>query len=324
MTKKKKTVLCEMAFWEKFSECFPASMPFPDDRAQEKLSTWIEVYRFLSRSNLRVDCSAARFAEVAQKDSRLYYLWKKSTEDKDALDFLDSFSNHTDFLSRNPFCTLLSGKGVGPLARQYGVININGGNCLTKNALFIDNGQALHKDDVWSWEDFGKRIPEKASNSMIIVDNYILRNGVKDLYEILNLLLPDKCEIGYHLTIFYSEASSVTEEKILNEIGRRKPELIQNLQFELIHVVGTQEFHDRAIITNNYWISVGGGFDIAKWDSGIRSLVVKRSTTTEIAFPYFASSRIAKIDDAYENLIQDAKIALSHANTSSRNRLLTQ
>ena len=142
------------------------------------------------------------------------------------------------------------------------------------------------------------------------------------MFELLNQLLPDECEIGYHLTIFYYEEGTVTKEKILSALKVRKPALVENLQLELIRVAGKQDFHDRAIITNNYWISIGGGFDITMWDRETRSLRVKRSTNTEIMYPYFASMNIKRIDTAYENLLNDAKQELQWAKATSCNRLL--
>ena len=65
---KNKTVLCEIAFLERFLECYPDSPPFPDDKVQQKLKTWIELYAFLSRSNKVLDCSPRSLAEAAQKN----------------------------------------------------------------------------------------------------------------------------------------------------------------------------------------------------------------------------------------------------------------
>lgn len=317
-----KTVLCEIAFWEKFSGCYPASMVFPDKKFLRTLRTWMELYSFLSRSRVLLDCSASAFIELAKKDERLFHMWKESTDNENSLDFIEAFNNLEEILKNHPFSVLMTGTGKGPTAKKYGLISLNGGNCLTKNDLFIDNGQHLHKDDIWDWGDFGKSIPDRSSNSMLIVDNYILKNGQKDLFELLTQLLPDKCEIGYHLTIFYYEEGAVNKERILSELKGRKPDLVGNLQLELIRVAGKQDFHDRAIITNNYWISIGGGFDITIWDRETRTLRVKRSTNSEIVYPYFASMNVKRIDTAYESLLNDARQELQWAKVTSCNRLL--
>lgn len=322
----KKTVLCEMAFWEKFSECYPASMPFPDEKTQQKIKSWIELYRFISRSDIQLDCSAQHFATVAQQDQNLAHLWKLSTEGISKLDFAESFNDLETLLSNHPFSVLLTGTGKGPTAKRFGIISINSGNCLAKGALFVDNGDAVRIESKWDWNQFEKLFPDRSSNSMIIVDNYILKNGKRDLPELLNLLLPESCEIDYHLTIFYlAEAgAAMSKDDILNVIKKDKPELVNNLQLELIPMVSKTDFHDRAIITNNLWFFSGGGFDLTRWDPATRSNVAKRSTTLEIVYPYFATDNIRKVDEAYENLIEDAKAALQHARMTSKNRLITR
>lgn len=320
----KKTILCEMAFWKKFSELYPASMPFPDQKILRSFVTWIEIYRFLTRSNVRLDCSVASFIEYIKNDERLFYIWKKSTEGECSLEFIDAFSDLEEILKSNPFSVLMTGTGKGPVAKKYGLISLHGGNCLTKGDLFVDNGRSLHKDEEWCWEDFGKIIPDKSSNAMLIVDNYILKNGGRDLLELLNQLLPNECELGYHLTIFYYEKGAIDKESLISNIAERKPGLVNQLQLELIQVAGKQDFHDRAIITNNYWISIGGGFDISVWDRETRTLRVKRSTNMEIVYPYFASMNIKRIDTSYENLLDDVKQALIWAKSLSRNRLLEE
>ena len=71
---RKKTVLCEVAFWKKFSECYPSLMPFPDEKAIENLKSWMELYSFLFRSDVHFDCSDKQFIELAKADQRLWYL----------------------------------------------------------------------------------------------------------------------------------------------------------------------------------------------------------------------------------------------------------
>ncbi len=321
----RKMILCEMAFLGKFRECYPVFTPPPDENIQQKIKTWIDLYAFLSRSDKQLDCTPQSFAEAAQQDQTLLLLWKKSTEGVSKLDFSGGFDDLEGLLASHPFSSLLSGTGKGPKAKKYGIISLNSGNCLTKEHLFIDNGKAVRIDEVWDWKQFEKCIPDRASNSMIIVDNYILKNGKRDLPELLNLLLPESCDMEYHLTVFYlpEVGMSVTQEDIIEMIKKTKPDLVSSLQLELIPMVSKTDFHDRAIITNNLWFSSGAGFDLTRWDSASRSIVAKRSTTLEIVYPYFASNNIHKVDDAYENLIKDAKVALEHARKTSNNRLLT-
>ena len=321
-----KTILCELAFLEKFSARYSESMPLLDEESRHRLTTWIELFDFIVRSDIVFDCTASLFEKLTQNDSRLEYLWKKYAGGDISMEFNDSFINLHTLLKDHPFSVLMTCKGEESIAKKYGLININESNCLNKRGLFIDNGQHLHKDDIWYWDSFGNSLPEKASNSMIIIDNYILKNGERDLYEILYQLLPNRCDIGYHLSIFYYADGQKTIEIIRNNILAKlkdtKPKLIKNLQLELIRLAGMQDFHDRTIITNNYWISIGGGFDITRLNKKTRTLRVKRTTNMEIVYPYFASLNIRRIDKAYENLIADVREELPLARANSNNRLL--
>ena len=320
----RKTVLCEVEFWKKFTEYFPEFGEFLDDKAQDSLKTWIEMYQFISRSKLIMNCSPSEFHTLAQNDNYLKYLWKKSIEDPDLLNFKDShyFDNLEDILAQNPFGVLLTRSGRGPIAQKFGVININGGNVLTKGALFVDSGKALGENEAWDWEEFKRSIPDRASNSMIIVDNYILKNGERDLYKLLDALLPDCCEIGYHLTIFYYQERTGVQERLIQKIKQIRPNLVETLTLEMIRVVGSQEFHDRTIVTNNCWINIGGGFDMTQIDYVTHNTLVSRTTTMAIAYPGFCRNNILKIERAYTQLIEKAEIALQHAHKRSTNRLL--
>ncbi len=317
----KKTILCELAFWDRFSECYPASMPFPDEKSLFLLRTWIELFCFLSRSIICLDCSVSSFNERAQNDDRLRYLWKKATEGECFVEFNESFDNLDELLGRNPFAVLMTEKGKGPIAKKYGLISLNSGNCLKKRGLFIDSGLSLRKGDNWSWDYLGGKLTDRSSNSMIIIDNYIFQNGVRDLFEILNQLLPEQCNIGYHLTIIYF-VGEPDRNQLMERIREQKPYLADNLQLELIRAVGSQEFHDRVIISNNYWISIGGGFDVSKRNRNTGKLEVKRTTNMEVIYPYFGSMNVERIDSAYERILADARNELPLARSTSNNRLL--
>ena len=104
---RKKTVLCEVAFWKKFSECYPSLMPFPDERAIENLKCWMELYSFLFRSDVHFDCSDKQFIELAEADERLRYLWKKSAGGECGIDFSEE-SFDSSYLEGSPLSVLFS------------------------------------------------------------------------------------------------------------------------------------------------------------------------------------------------------------------------
>lgn len=315
-------VFCEIAFWEKFSGSYPVSMPLPDERELKIIKTWIEFYELLSRSEVHVDCNVSEFVAIAEKDPKLFHLWKRSAGGNSRFEFDGPFSLEQT-LSSSLFSVLLTGTGKAPLAKHYGIISINGGNWHTKGRLFVDNGINIRVNEQWNWQEFAVHFPELASNSMVIVDNYILKNGKHDLPKLLDLLLPESCEVEYHLTIF-SLPGRLTKDDIEKIIQAKKPRLADHLFLEIIPVTGSTEFHDRAIITNNLWLFVGGGFDLTRIDRTLNQIVVSRSTTIEIVYPFFAKTNMEKVDDAYENLIRDAQVCLEHSRMHSKNRLLVE
>lgn len=317
-----KQVLCEIAFWVKFSECYPSFMPI-DEGERNRMKSWIAIYDFITHSNMSFDCSGGHFYELAKNDPYLLSIWKQSTDGCIELEFDGHFRDTAQALSHKPFSLLFTQNGKGPQSKKYGVINLNSGNCLTKYDLFRINGVAMRRGEPWDWNSIRKIIPENASNSMVIVDNYVLKNAVFDLPHIINLLLPEECAIGYHLTIIYysGNGAKIGRDDIMNILKEKKPNLVDNIELEIVSTVDPTDFHDRTIITNNIYISSKGGFDISRWDRETRTNVARRSTSIEVAYPDFVKAD--HIVQEYVNLIMDAKEALSHSCITSHNRLLS-
>ena len=75
-----------------------------------------------------------------------------------------------------------------------------------------------------------------------------------------------------------------------------------NLKIELsIIKCSSDNFHDRTIITNNYYIGCGGGFNL------FMSRLSQKSTTVNIISPYLNHS-IKWAIKAYSNLISESSI----------------
>ena len=322
---RKKTVLCEVAFWKKFSECYPSLMPFPDERAIENLKYWMELYSFLFRSDVHFDCSDKQFIELAEADERLRYLWKKSAGGECGIDFSEE-SFDSSYLEGSPLSVLFSESDRHIDASRFGIINITADNYSMKGVLFRESGFPLRHNQEWSWEELSKVISKDMSNSLVIVDNYILstdgqfkRENLDDnIFVILEVLLPESCGMPFDLTVFYSEGNSANEERLRRFIRDIRPNLSVNLK---IHKVSKNDFHDRTIISNNFWISAPGGFDLLK-KKRFSGYYATKATTVSVWFPYFCSGNIQSADKSYTNLIQDARHALEIRGLAPDNRLL--
>ena len=320
----RKTVFCEIAFWDKFSECYPVSMPFPDDQSLMFMKAWIELYSFLSRSNIVLDTDEAGFLEKTNKDERLKLLWKKATGGYCKIGFnKDTFHSIKDAPSFHKSVILTKDNYEREYA-QFGVININASNFYNKGLLYIDNGVAIHSGEKWDWIRIKDHIAEMGSNAMVVVDNYVFGSDyapVQDnIYRLLDSILPESCSSPYHLSIFYVNGTDNNQTGFINEIKRIRPNLDLKLEF---FRTAASDFHDRAIITNNMWIGSGAGFSICKSRQGVQpEYLSKKSTTVTIAYPFFSSNNVKPVDDGYVNLIMDAKKALRIRGLSSSNRLL--
>ena len=327
----RKKVLCEVAFWKSFSECYPSSMPFPDEAAIENLKTWMELYSFMFRSNLYFDCSAKQFDSLTESDERLRYLWKKSTEGECGLEFSEGEFD-SDALNSSLQAVLLSGIDRQNETKRLGMMNITADNYLNKGFLFRESGFPLQHNQEWEWSNLSKLISKEMSNSLLIIDNYILStdgqykqtNLEDNIFEILNVLLPDSCDVPFNLSVFYVEGSRSNEERLRKYVNDIRPGL--DVIFN-IYQVAKSDFHDRTIVSNNYWIASPGGFDLMKrrWDRFQRAnkYYATKDTTVTVWFPSFCSGNVLTADKTYENLIHGAKKALEIRGLSLNNRLLT-
>lgn len=320
----KKTVLCEMAFWEKFSECFSASNNFPDIQSLSQLRVWTDLFFFLCRSKVLFNCNTDAFIQRVQDDERLKYLWKKSTSGESDIQFIGAYpemSKMADF----PFIVLFKGENSDINTKDVGVIEIKPSDLSNLDFLFSDCGCAVRDGEEWDWEEIGPKLGDRCSNSMIIVDNYVFKHERDNLYRLLNVLLPQNSEIPYQITVFYIDGTEANEQNLKSFISRVRPRLKVELEFVKTEKDASNgfktDFHDRAIVTNNYWIGSGAGFDLLKKD--YLHYKAGKSTSVTIVFPYFCGDRISWADLAYENLIIDAKNSLKRRNKTSNNRMLT-
>lgn len=100
-----------------------------------------------------------------------------------------------------------------------------------------------------------------------------------DLKDILDLVLPQRLTIPFHLSVF-SEINS-NGDKIYSEIkdaisSIRSQEFCNNIFFTLSY----STLHDRFIISNNYCITVGAGFALFNGRNKPQN-----STSLKIFFP---------------------------------------
>lgn len=148
---------------------------------------------------------------------------------------------------------------------------------------------------------------------MIIVDNYLFSDDIKNdddeklkynLLPILKIILPKNLNEGeiFEIAIFTGEDKTHNFDAQLNYFRSLISKIRPNLNLRICFYGNSQkEFHDRAILTNNLWISSGHGFDIFG-----KSKDVSKPTTINIAFP-FIQNKLLWCDGSYLNVISKAK-----------------
>ena len=194
------------------------------------------------------------------------------------------------------------------LMDEFGILVISPENIADFQFVLFDQGAAIYKQEQGNWKTILKQV-FLPCNSMIIVDNYVLNDleqAKENLKGIFDALLPQclNINIPFQIVIFTALRSNknidlpskVRFEEILKIVEIIRP----NLKIELsIIKCSPDKFHDRTIITNNYYIGCGGGFDLFK------SCQAQKSTTVNIISPYLNHS-IRWAIKAFSNLVSES------------------
>lgn len=166
---------------------------------------------------------------------------------------------------------------------DWGILAISPTNISEFSSLLVDNGVAIHKNERGDWFSILKNKSPQC-NSMIIVDNYIL-NDIEQIEENLTRLfdavLPKTLreDNEFHLAV----VTTLRKDKKLDLPSKDRllllQKLIEKLRSELKVKVSILKndgstFHDRTIITNNMWISSGGGFDLYKGHKSTKTTII--------------------------------------------------
>ncbi len=168
------------------------------------------------------------------------------------------------------------------LKDKYGMLFISNSNIKAKlNFIFdIDIVPITKLGNITDWTFLKKY--KHPFNSMVIADNYLLKENINDnLFQLLKSLLPATLNISeFHLTIL----TTITETSSFN-IEKRYLTILDYLNetFDYkinLTIIQTNDIHDRNIITNYFWINSGYGFSLFKG----RKL---KNETNLFALPFF-------------------------------------
>lgn len=223
------------------------------------------------------------------------------------------------------------------IMNDYGILVVSPETIMDFQFVLFDQGVAIKKQEQGNWRGLLKGVG-LSCNSMIIIDNYILNEleqAKENLKGIFEALLPHSLNgIPFHISIFTAMRqnknidlpSKVRLEEITSLLRNIRPDL--DVDFSIIKCP-SDKFHDRTIITNNYYIGCGGGFDLFK------SCLSQKTTTINIISPYLNHS-IRWAIKAYSNLISESSSVFNKTSEfmgdsfpnfyvgDKRNRLLEQ
>lgn len=321
-----KTCFCEVGFLTEFINSHPTILE-PNDNAIRLMGNWISMYQFICKADVFLDISSAEFSNLKEENEWMRMFWKKSSNGECKIEFTGT----NDFpyiakLSCDQCCirelnaiylTTLPNDTCIKLSADLGVVVLNNNLVKECDHLFIDNGTEFPSKKAKDW-DFMKALNNvfpsiNICNSMIIVDNYLFSDDIKNdddeklkynLLPILKIILPKNLNEGeiFEIAIFTGEDKTHNFDAQLNYFRSLISKIRPNLNLRICFYGNSQkEFHDRAILTNNLWISSGHGFDIFG-----KSKDVSKPTTINIAFP-FIQNKLLWCDGSYLNVISKAK-----------------
>lgn len=328
----KKAVYCEMAFLNEFLNSYPSLEP--NEESLKLVDAWMSFYLFFCKSDIVLDISVSEFNTLAKSNSWLFRLWKKSSEGQCGLEFeKETFPDvskivggETDSRILNAvYLTTKENDECNRRSQEIGVFVLNPEMARHCNHLFCDNGSAFPDERTKDWS-FIKGLlspsvipPINISNSMLIIDNYILYDDWDIDYQqkmdynlkpILQNILPTRIAEGviYEIVVFVGiRSEDVNKKDFFGASYHYLRALIErirkDLKFRLSVFIGKSEdkFHDRSIVTNNVLINSGHGFGILRKGGKTNS-----PTSINIVFPFF-QTKMAWCDRSFLNIMQTAR-----------------
>lgn len=314
----RKHVYCEKKFLEHCIKTI-AEWKFCEESFEE-LRLWMCIKELIFSSDiiLHLDISGEDLPlSYGVKPKKDFPVWAKElaqmqSEQKIHLklgDFVtpENINKSNDIHLTAYYLTCCDCKTCKKIMTDCGVLAICPENIKHFNSILYDNGVAIGKNEHTDWREKLNFYP---CNSLVLVDNYILSDekGINNLKKIFDILLPKSLDIDvpFQISIFTTlkkgnSKNDIDSQNCLNKIAILVEQLRPELYFKLaIFKCSFEKFHDRIIITNNTYISCGGGFDLMKDGKS------EKTTTLNYVFPFFYKT--AKWDSmAYSNFLNGIK-----------------
>lgn len=318
-----KVIYSEIDFWEHFE----ASQRRRPESIFDSIPR-LDLCPLLKKSYINFCCSYEIFEESVNTSEYLKKVIVKGYADSSIEDL--KFNNPVDFniplnidsirnnVDKTVVC--LTEKDYSRETEELGVIDITPYNY---DRLKLTGSDYIKKGDRGSWARIADKI-ERMCNAVVIMDKYLFSNGLDKIKELLDCFVPQNIKIDFHLTILTDQIVEkqhcLTDEDIERKLKEKETKIRKHLfsahpeinsVVEIFRIKG-KKFHDRVLLTNYCYITVGAGFDLFN-DNGIARL--EGDITMEC--PCFTGNELK-----YNDRIDTARHAIKAQGKESKNRLL--
>jgi len=255
---RKRIAYCAADFINKFAE-LSEDQPKPNKLAIAGL-----YYGLLDKCELHLEMSKKTFAEACCREDKIKKYLLPLIQSNGGANFDDYVSPENlpteNFDTTDYRSIYMVGKRNGE--SPSGVMLID--NTENRDSLILREKpyvKCFNDGEKGTW-DFLKGLRLGVCNSIVVRDPYILEPiGLRNLKEILKILIPKKLNVPVHLAIFFRDLNIQKYDKqreILKDCFGEN-----NIKLSFFND-SKKEIHDRHIITNNVIIKSSSGFDLFK------------------------------------------------------------
>ena len=311
--KHKIDIFCDLEFWRSFMDSCAINYSFSalNNNWKEIESKNYLYAHLIDYICIHLKCSEKELYEELEREAKSYdepmRLLEKKLIEKDGgnLDILDcSFDYYNgDFPSIGPNAVYFTNDlRTRSIIESKGILVVSLNEILSSQYC-LGTPILISKRQWTDWNTILKQA-RHICNSLIICDSYVLKNLEKNLYPILDTLIPDCIDEVFKLTIITSEDSNCRMGEQLqrshDEINKHLQQSKKSTRIELSIVrADKSQQHDRRILSNNAFIECPGGFDLLD-----RTGKSTKQTTIWYSFPRFANPRDL---DTFFDVIETAR-----------------
>ena len=312
-----KVIYSEIDFWEHFEA--------RQHRSPESIfdsTPRLDLRPLLKESYINFCCSFEVFKERADASEYLSKVIVKGYSDSSIEDMTFNIPLNTASVRNDVDKTVvcLTENDYGREIEELGVIDITPYNYYR---LKLTGSDYIKKGDRGNWMKITDKI-ERTCNAVVIMDRYLFSNGLDKIKELLDCFIPKNIKAEFHLTILTDQIAKnqgcLTDEDIERKLKEKEVKIRKHLSsahpginpvVEIFRIKG-KEFHDRVLLTNYCYITVGAGFDLFN-DKG----TAQHEGDITMDCPCFTGNEIK-----YNDRIKTVRHAIKVQGKESRNRLL--